>query len=123
SARMIQDDAAANKTLNNDFGDRRGGDAPATWYIAIFDSSDTELTGTAGVNRIGVANTGAASGTNWPDAASRAKSNGVAVTSSTSTGAWAATGTKVKFADTASGAATFWDAGDLGGDGVDIPGA
>lgn len=118
----IQDDAAANASLDDDFGDSKGAKAPATWYIAIFDSLGNELTGTGGINRIAVANTGAAAGTNWPDASARAKSNGVDVTSSSSTGAWSAAGHTVKLADTASGAATFWDGGNLSAD-ISIPAA
>lgn len=82
------DAAAANVSLNDDYGDDHGADAPATWYLAFFRDSTfaTELTTTGGIARIPLPNTSVY----WPDAAGGEKSNaGGPVSSAASTGVWA----------------------------------
>jgi hypothetical protein len=114
---------AKNADLDNNFGDAKGTAAPSTLYLAFFTDGTyaTELTGTGGISRIAFANTGAASGTNWPSASGGSKSNGVAITSSTSSGAWSASATNVALMDAASGGNRF-DQGALDS-AISIPGS
>jgi hypothetical protein len=80
------DVAAANASLDNDYGDSHGDHAPATHYLALFRDTtwDTELTGTAGVDRIPITN----NSTNWPDAADGEKTLGATLESDPSTDVW-----------------------------------
>lgn len=80
------DVAAANASLDDDYGDNAGASAPATHYLALFRDSTwtTELTGTGGIARIPITN----NSVNWPNAASAEKTLAVNVSSAASTGAW-----------------------------------
>jgi hypothetical protein len=91
-------DTIANRVLDLMLGDAHDTTAmPATVYVALITTAPTDANGTSIVEvsttstayaRVSVANTGAASGTNWPNAAGRVKSNGTTITYPTSTASW-----------------------------------
>lgn len=105
---MIVDDAFANAILNALAGTGKAAGLPATMYVALYDGDPSdgglEVTG-GGYARIGPINM--ASGTIWPAATGRAKSNATAINGPVLTGAFAVEATWAAFVDTASGAVTL----------------
>lgn len=80
------DVAAANASLDNDYGDSHGSAAPATHYLALFKDATwaVELTGTGGIDRFPVTN----DSTSWPDATAGQKVLDIDLVSDESTGPW-----------------------------------
>jgi hypothetical protein len=113
----LLDEAAQNASLDNDYGASRGPNAPAAHQVALFDGDPLlgglELTSAGGYARVTVTN----NGTNWPAAASGAKTS-AAVTFPTSSGAWSSTATHWVLYDDADGT-TAWDSAPLD-DEIDI---
>lgn len=97
------DEAAANASLDNDFGDNAGASAPATHYVALFrdDTYAEELTLTGGIDRFPIPN----DSTHWPAAAGAEKTLTLAapVDSDPSTSVWAHDATAWALMDAATG--------------------
>lgn len=110
-----------NRALDACYGANKSASWPGTLYIAFYDN-DPRTTGAEpvgnGYSRIAVAN----NSTNWPDAASGQKSNGVEFVTPPSTAAWDKTVTWFGIIDTASGAGNLADVGQLASS-VTIPAA
>lgn len=83
-------DAGANLALNAILGDNRSSAAPATLYVALSSTTPTAAGGNVtepsggAYARVAVTN----NNTNFPSAASRAKSNGATITFPTATVSW-----------------------------------
>lgn len=104
----IRDDAAANASLDNDYGSTKGPNAPAAHELTLFNgdpsAGGSEVTDAP---RVTVAN----DGTNWPTAASNRQKVGIAHTFG-GTATYALEGTHWALIDAADGT-TMWDTGEL----------
>jgi hypothetical protein len=112
---MIRDTAAANKSLDNDYGASKGANAPASHTLHLFagdpaipaaDGGGVELTSAGGYSAPTITN----NGTSWQPAANGQK-NGVNVTFPASTGAWSAVATHWALLGSDG---LWWDTGVLG---------
>ena len=103
----IVDDAFANSILDALAGPGVASGMPSQLWVAYydFDPRDTgvEISG-GGYARLGPISM--SSGTMWPNATGRTKTNGASITGPSSSGAWSAIATWAAFVTTSSGAGT-----------------